>query len=111
MLTWARLKFKSLQHYEVGLVCWIVTCLVTAHANHPSCMCSTGLVYAGQDASNLCLPSCNAKFNEQQLSDVQAGQQQLKQEMQTALATLQRALQQGQHSDYSDNDVAAVMAG
>lgn len=67
------------------------------------------LVCAGQDAGNICLPSCSA--NAQQLSDVQAGQQQLKQEMQTALATLQHALQQGQHSDHSDNDIAAVMAG
>lgn len=75
-------------------------------SNLLSCMCSVGLVYAGQDAGNLCLPSCNA--NAQQLSYVQAGQQQLEQEMQMAVATLQHALQQRQHSD---NDNVAVMAG
>lgn len=75
-------------------------------SNLLSCMRSTGLVYAGQDAGTLCLPSCNA--SEQQFSDVQAGHQQLQQEMQAALATLQHALQQQQHS-YNDN--AAVMAG
>lgn len=68
-------------------------------------MHSKGLVYAGQGAGNLCLPSCRA--NEEQLSAVQAGQQRLRQEMQTAILTLQHALQQQR----SDNDNAAVMAG
>lgn len=55
------------------------------------------MVCTGEDVANPWLPSCNA--NGQQQSDVQSGQQQLKQEMQKALATLQHALQQ-QHGTH-----------
>ena len=63
------------------------------------------MICAGEDAADAWLPSCNAYNQLEQQSGVQAGQQQLKQEMQKALATLQHALQQ-QHGTESASAAA-----